>query len=225
MKALLLGMLALPAITVTAAQADPIIQNPGFELGNTDFTSGYTYSSNLVPEGSYYIDSGSLAHNSYWVQNVTAHSGNEFMIVNGDPTAGVTVYDQKNIAVLANTQYYFSAWVTALSAPSPAILQFSINGTAVNSPLTISPDVGVWQQLYVPWFSGSDTTADISLLNENTAMQGTDFGLDDIALNTTIPTPTPVPEPLTLTIFGAGLVGAAILRRRKKARGDLTLAV
>jgi hypothetical protein len=93
-------------------------------------------------------------------------------------------------------------------------LQFSINGTAVNSPLTISSNVGVWQELFVPWFSGSATTADITLLNENTAFQGNDFGLDDIALSTTAPVST-VPEPLTLSIFAAGLAGAAALRRRK----------
>ena len=213
----LLACAALSVVAIAAhAQADPIIQNAGFELGNTGFTSGYAYSSDLVPEGTYYIDSGSEAHNPYWTQNVTAHSGNEFMIVNGDPTAGVTVYDQKNIAVAPNTQYYFSAWVTALSTPSPAILQFSINGAAINSPLTISPDVGLWQELYVPWFSESAETAEVSLLNENTALQGNDFGLDDLALSTT--TPAPVPEPLTLSVFAAGLAGAAALGRRKRAQ-------
>ena len=222
MKVLLTGA-ALSVIGVTAAQADAIILNPGFELGNVDFTSGYTYSSNLVPEGTYYIAGGSAAFNPYWTVNVTPHSGNDFMIINGDPTAGVTVYNQGNIAVLPDTQYYFSAWVTALSTPSPAILQFSINGTAINSPLTISPDVGVWQELYVPWYSGSAITADISLLNENTALQGNDFGLDDLALSTTVPT---VPEPLTLSIFGAGLAGAVALRRRKRKSSDeLSLVV
>jgi hypothetical protein len=200
---------SIPAI----AQADPIIANSGFELGNTGFTSGYTYNSDLVPPGRYFVDSGSQVHNSFWTQNVTAHSGNQFMIVNGDQSAGVTVYDSANIAVLPNTQYFFSAWVTSLSPPSPAVLQFSINGASINSPLTISSNVGVWQELFVPWFSGSATLADISLLNANTAFDGNDFGLDDIALSTT--TPVSIPEPLTLSIFAAGLAGATILRRRK----------
>lgn len=214
MRTHLLIAALLIASVPTLAEADPIIPNSGFELGNTGFTSGYTYNTNLVPEGRYYVDAGSAVHNSFWTQNVTAHSGNEFMIVNGDPTSGVSVYDAMNIAVLPNTQYYFSAWVTSLSTPSPAILQFSINSAAINSPLTISSNVGMWQELYVPWFSGTNTTADISLLNENTALQGNDFGLDDIALSTT--TPVSVPEPITLSIFAAGLAGAGALRRRKR---------
>jgi hypothetical protein len=210
-------MAAALAISIpTVAQADPIIVNANFALGNTGFASGYTYQTNLVPPGTYFVDSGSAAHNPFWTQNVTAHTGTNFMIVNGNQTAGVTVYDQAGIAVLANTQYFFSAWVTALNPVSPAILQFSINGTSINSPLTITPAVGVWQELFVPWFSGSATLADISLLNANTAFSGNDFGLDDLALSTT----SPVPEPLTLSIFGAGLAGVAgvvALRRRKKA--------
>jgi len=207
---------ALMAVFIPAvAQADPIIVNSGFELGNTGFTSGYTYSSNLVPSGMYYVDTGSTVHNSFWTQNVTAHTGNDFMIINGDQTANVLVYGASGIAVLPNTQYYFSAWLTSLSSISPAILQFSINGTTINSPLTISSTVGLWQQLYVPWFSGAATTANINLLNENLLYQGNDFGLDDIALSTSVP--TSVPEPLTLSLFAAGLAGAGLLRRRKKA--------
>lgn len=208
--------IAIPAV----AQADPIILNSGFELGNTGFTSNYTYQTNLFPDGTYFVDSGSTVHNPNWTQNVTAHSGSQYMLVNGDQTAGVTVYDQKNIAVLANTQYYFSAWVTALSTPSPAVLQFSINGTAINSPLTISPAVGVWQELFVPWFSGGATTAEIMLLNANTAFAGNDFGLDDLALSTI--RPTTAPEPLTLSIFGVGVAGIAALRRRKKTLSPST---
>jgi len=212
----LLMATALAVSIPAVAQADPIIVNPGFESGNIGFTSGYTFQSNLAPPGTYFVDSGSLSHNSSnWTQNVTAHSGSNFMIVNGDMTAGVTVYDQNNIAVLPNTQYFFEAWVTALYPVSPAILQFSINGTPINAPLTISSNVGVWQELFVPWFSGSATLADISLLNANTAFSGNDFGLDDLALSTI----SPIPEPLTLSIFGAGLAGVAgiaALRRRKK---------
>jgi hypothetical protein len=212
-----LFMAAALAVSIPAvAQADPIIQNPSFESGNVGFTSQYTYQTNLVPPGTYFVDSGSQVHNPFWPQNVTAHTGSNFMIVNGDQTPGVVVYDQGGIVVLPNTQYFFEAWVTALFPDNPAILTFSINGTNINAPLTILPTVGLWQELFVGWNSGAATTADIRLLNANLAFTGNDFGLDDISLTTL----SPIPEPLTLSIFGAGLAGVAgvaALRRRKKA--------
>lgn len=36
----------------------------------------------------------------------------------------------------------------------------------------------------------------------------------------TVTTPTPVPEPMPITLFGAGLVGLAMVRRRKAWRGS-----
>jgi hypothetical protein len=214
---------AVAVLIPAVAQADPIIQNPGFELGNTGFTSNYNYvpppitNTNLVPEGTYTVGNNSSQYNFNWTTNVTAHTGSNFMIVNGDPNAGVTVYDQTGITVLPNTQYFFEAWVTALNPASPAVLQFSINGQNINAPLTISTTVGLWQELFVEWDSGPSTTlAEITLLNENTVRVGNDFGLDDISLTTM----SPVPEPLTLSLFGAGLAGVAgvaALRRRKKA--------
>jgi hypothetical protein len=44
-----------------------------------------------------------------------------------------------------------------------------------------------------------------------------DIGVDDVLFGPVAST-TPVPEPFTLSLFGAGVVGAAALRRRKKAQ-------
>jgi hypothetical protein len=41
------------------------------------------------------------------------------------------------------------------------------------------------------------------------------FGLD----NLTIAGPTAVPEPISMAVFGAGLAGLAVMRRRKKRTG------
>jgi len=49
-----------------------------------------------------------------------------------------------------------------------------------------------------------------------TVPQGPDGGT--IILDVTTAAVTPAPEPLTLSLFGAGLLGAAALRRRKSAR-------
>lgn len=51
-----------------------------------------------------------------------------------------------------------------------------------------------------------------------TAAQDSDFDYNDLifAFANTTTTPPPVPEPMTMSLFGAGLVGAAWINRRKK---------
>jgi len=36
-----------------------------------------------------------------------------------------------------------------MSASISGVLQFSINGTAIKSPMTISSNVGAWQELFI----------------------------------------------------------------------------
>jgi hypothetical protein len=52
---------------------------------------------------------------------------------------------------------------------------------------------------------------------------GNSFEFDTIAANDP-PASVPVPEPVTLSLFAAGLAGAAGLRRRKLAKSELTSA-
>ena len=164
-------------------QDTSIALNGDFEAGNVNFTSGYTYTSNLVPEGKYYV--GPNAHNYHsgfpnWPDHTTGN-GN-YMIVNGTISNGVTVWSQ-TVPVTPNTDYDFSAWVCNVSLGNPsnvAYLQFSINGVQLGNIFHCPASLYTWEQFYEVWNSGDNSSATISILNLNTSPSGNDFGIDDI---------------------------------------------
>jgi gliding motility-associated-like protein len=101
------------------------------------------------------------------------------MIVNGAGTPNTSVWCE-TINVLPNTNYAFSCWVASVAAGSPAVLQFSINGNTIGSSFNAPAATCQWAQFYSTWNSGSNTTANICIVNQNTTGGGNDFALDDI---------------------------------------------
>lgn len=162
-----------------------LVLNGNFETGdNTGITSSYIYmpgpSGSIYNEGTYAIttDAGNNHPNFNCDEDHTTGNG-YFMAVNGSSSANVVVWSQ-NINIIPNTEYEFSTWVMSLSPTSPAILQFRINGVLLGDPFQASAITCQWNMFFEQWNSGTATTAEISIVNQNTAGNGNDFALDDI---------------------------------------------
>jgi hypothetical protein len=155
------------------------VVNGDFEQGNVGFTTACAYNSNLFGEGTYYIDNDANMHHSNFVGHGHGGTGN-FMIVNGAINPETNIWTEQ-ITVMPNAYYVFSTWVCTVADGSPALLQFSVNGTQIGDIFTAPSQTNTWQQFYVLWYSGNSTSAAITILNQNTEGIGNDFGLDDIS--------------------------------------------
>ncbi len=161
-----------------------LVINGNFENGNVGFTSSYIYSpgpNGLWNEGTYAITSDAFYnHNNFTCNNDHTTGSGNFMAINGAGTPNVVVWSTTVNNITINTEYEFSTWVASLSTISPAILQFRINGVLVGEPFQASSATCQWIQFFEQWNSGTSTSAEISIVNQNTASNGNDFSLDDI---------------------------------------------
>lgn len=177
--------IASPEVTTTYtcsgyAPGTESVINSNFDQGNFGFTSAYTFSDNLYPEGTYSVGSNAQNFHPDFVGNGHGGSGN-FMIVNGSTSPNTNVWTEQ-ITVVPNSYYAFSTWVCTVSpAGDVARLQFSINGNQLGEVFSAPPTTNQWLQFYELWYSGNTTAATITILNQNTSGSGNDFGLDDIS--------------------------------------------
>ena len=217
------GLLRVAAIwgagllCASAAFADPIV-NGDFSAGNSGFASGYTFvtsssNTNCYPEGSYSVTTNPINCHNLWSSfgDHTTGTGN-MLIVNGAPAANVPVWSE-SLAVQANTQYFFSAWVASTYTANPAQLNFLINGSQVGGTFTASTTTGLWQQFTASWNSGSNTTAALGIVDQNIIRSGNDFALDDLAFSS-------VPEPASWILLCILTPALLFWQRRRSARAQ-----
>ncbi len=160
-----------------------LIINGDFNAGNTGFTSSYTYANPNTTEGEYFVGTNPQAWNASTSPCPDHTTGNgNMMLVNGAPIPNVKIWGQ-TIPVNPNTNYAFSTWIQAIYNVNPAQLQFSINGNDIGTIITASLPTCTWTQFYTTWNSGNNATANISIVNKNTLVQGNDFALDDISFS------------------------------------------
>lgn len=161
-----------------------LVTNGDFTQGNSGFSSSYTYTTNLWPEGTYYVGTNATTYHTGFSGSHDHTTGNgNYMIINGSTSPGTVVWSQ-TVNVIPNTDYAFSTWVTTVAQSPWAQLQFRINGVQIgeifSAPATYS-STNTWQNFYQLWNSENNTQATISIINQNTTGGGNDFGLDDIS--------------------------------------------
>ena len=171
-----------------------LIYNGDFEQGNVGFETQY----NFFPSPPYPANAGyaqraySLVNNAQQFEpqfqpcvDHTSGSG-KFMAIDGATTANIKLWSQK-VAVIPNTNYTVQYWLQSIDGNSPAQLETQINGSpitgnAASSIATATSTTCVWQQITYTWNSGSNTTAELVLINRNTSSNGNDFSIDDVSM-------------------------------------------
>jgi gliding motility-associated-like protein len=163
------------------------VVNGDFSQGDTLFSTDFIHGTGgayglLSMEGTYAITTDpSLVHNNF--ASCTDHTGNgNMLVVNGSPVPNANIWCQ-TVPVTPNTYYAFSAWLMSVTAPNPAEMDFLVNGTSLGTPLLASSNTCEWNQFYAVWNSGANTTATICIINQQLAVGGNDFALDDIAFS------------------------------------------
>jgi hypothetical protein len=201
--------------TIPAIATQNLIVNGDFEAGNTGFSTGYTYTTDLIEQSCYAIDILPDGHHSTRPYDIASHGDHtsgqgNMMIVNGSTTPDVTVWEQ-TVSVSPNTSYEFSIWVSNWINwnVNPAHLEYFMNNVSLGStfvPDAPAPGEDPWINASYLWQSGFETTtATIKIVDIETAFSVNDFAIDDISLSQT-------PEPATLFLL---TLGGLVLRRRK----------
>jgi len=201
----------LPALCGTVE----LVTNGNFASGNVGFSTDYTFvadsfsvssTGNCFPApGLFTIGSDPSSCHSLWSSFSPFDATGAMMIVNG-AASPATVWSE-TVSVVPGSTYTFSAHVASNFPTSPAILDFSVNGTQLGTNFAVNATPGTWSQFSGNWNSGASTTALLTIVDLNLAAQGNDFSLDDISFQ-----PAAVPEPSSMALIMGALFVLLLVR-------------
>lgn len=214
MKKVLLSVIL--SLMASRASADLIV-NGDFEQGYTGFVTEYRQGPGdlLGAAGDYLVSFNPKDHHPSGADYGDHTTGHGLMMMVNEAGTQKLVWGE-TVAVLPNTMYHFSAWISSWTPPAPSQLDVLFNGSSIGV-IQAPSTTGVWVPFSADWNSGSATSLAIQLRNLTTADIGGDFALDDISLTSP---QAAVPEPSTLMLALAGVgVLAWVRTRRRPARG------
>jgi hypothetical protein len=172
------------------------IVNGDFEGGNTGFTTGYAFKTDLpsvnnemIPENTYGVDADIDAYHPLMVG--VARSGN-FLMVNGNTFTLKEVWGQ-DVNLNNGAEYVLTLYVQNIFNVAPADLRFNITPNDLLTPAfeigsyTLAPGFNGWQEVTATFVSTYSGSAKLNIIDLNLTAFGNDFGIDDISFVETCP--------------------------------------
>ncbi|MEL6866444.1 MAG: hypothetical protein AAFP19_18610, partial [Bacteroidota bacterium] len=163
----------------SGSQGENLLQNPGFEEGESGYTSQYNLDQTTEP-GNY-----SLVFNAGEVSPIwqgQARSGELFMAVSSIQSPEPFVWQQE-VEIQPGECYCFSGYIMTLNQRAPARLEirFSVGGQIVGQHFVDAPvAVGQWQFFECQICEVDSSFISISIYSLLDIDFGNDFGLDDL---------------------------------------------
>jgi len=162
-----------------------LVVNGDFETGNTGFSSDYIFSNQHTADGQYGIVTGA----KQWMPSLvcancsdhTTPGSGSMLISDGSTVSGTNIWCQQ-IIVQPGKEYKIVFWAKFLTPNSPPRPVLKINGKSLDYVSYFLPNVEYWQPFTATWNSGTYTTLDLCLGNDNTVSFGDIFALDDISV-------------------------------------------
>jgi hypothetical protein len=176
-----------------------LVDNGGFEAGDTGFTSDAKSVLPPFPHGQRPNDSYAITADASKVINLFTGTGDGQFLVVSSPKAGkvansaVAWQQEAQILVVAELSYCISARFMTISSEPPATVELQINHQAISMALELPRSPGRWTQLSTPWTAQESAEVSFQIIAKNPRQYGHDFAIDDIHFQScdTAPDPTP----------------------------------
>ena len=175
-----MGCLAILAGSALAG----LISNGNFESGAGGFSTDYVYTSDLTSSGTIVVGVDPCDHHPLAASYGDHTSGlGRMLIANGSIDGGAAVWEQ-TVSVSPNTEYAFYYWLSAWTACTTQQTQIRclIDGVRAGPAGFTPPEAGDWTYVLFRWKSGSDSQANIRLVDRTGTVANNDFALDDIGM-------------------------------------------
>lgn len=170
----------------TPSKAKSLIVNGDFSQDETGFTTTYKSikATGQAMAGVYMITGNPVDMNGHYCALGDHTSGTgKMMVVDASELGEKDIMWKQSVTIESRTLYTFAITAAALYNSDPVDLVVEFNGIPVmRRVLPIGKHLCHWQQYYVDWHSGRETSATITIYSTSRKRINSDLALDDIRL-------------------------------------------